>query len=206
MIKNLLRRISCILVFQAVIALSPPLGATTISIEPATKLISLGQVFSLDIVISDVIDLFSYQFDLAFDPSVLSASSIDEGSFLSSGGNTFFLPGIIDNISGTISFTADSLLGSISGVTGSGILANITFSALMVSESPISLFNSILVDSNFLDIALDSQSGGTVTVQQGAPVPEPCTLFLFGAGLLGMFPLRRRTPPLCGEHAKPGGS
>lgn len=164
----------------------------TLSIDPPSQGANVGDSFSLDVSITEVTDLFAYQFDIAFDPAVLEAQSITEGSLLPTGGSTFFIPGTIDNIVGTISLTADSLIGAISGVTGSGLLANVTFTALMVGESPISPLNSILLDSNFSNIALASQSGGSVTVQQGTAVPLPSSIVLLGAGLLGMLPLRWR--------------
>jgi general secretion pathway protein D len=149
-------------------------------IAPPKKTVQPNEHFSLDIAIADVTDLLSFQFDLAFDPSVLSATSITEGPFLPSGGSTFFVPGTIDNTAGTLTFTADTLIGVIAGVAGSDILATASFQALALGTSPIMLSNVIVLDSTLADIAT-STGDGTVHV-----VPEPGTFVLLAPGLLGL--------------------
>ena len=47
-------------------------AAAILSIEPASQVIQFGQNASLDVVISDVVDLYAFQLDLAFNPIVLS--------------------------------------------------------------------------------------------------------------------------------------
>lgn len=148
-----------------------------VHIQPSTATVLPGDIFSLDVAISDVVDLFAFQFDLGFDPTILVANSISEGPFLSTGGPTFFIPGIIDNQAGSITFNAGTLLGPIPGVTGSGTLATVSFNALALGESPITLANLILLDSSLSTIPFSTE-GGLVSV-----VPEPATLLLLGSGL-----------------------
>src|ERR1700733_8124518 len=81
----------------------------TLSVQPVSSSIVAGTSETLDINITNVPDLFGFQFDVSFAPGVLSAVSITEGSFLPGGGSTFFLPGDIDNGAGTIALTADTL-------------------------------------------------------------------------------------------------
>src|SRR3954470_5892271 len=82
---------------------------------------------SIPVSISGVLDLFAFQFDLAYDPSVVNLVSISEGPFLPSAGGTFFLPGTIDNVAGTATFISDSLLGPVPGASGSGDLVFLKF-------------------------------------------------------------------------------
>ena len=65
--------------------------------------IHTGDIFTLDIRAENIINLAGWQFDIAFDPTVLEAIDVSEGDFLkSSGGTTFFQGGSIDNAAGKI--------------------------------------------------------------------------------------------------------
>ena len=120
---------------------------------------------------SNVTDLDAFQFDLAFNcivptasptgcqpgGSVLQALSVSEGSFLPNGGSnaTFFEPGTINNAAGEISLIGD--VGA-SGVTGSGDLVDVTFRALSTGTTDIAILgNSDLqfFDSNGNPIVVD---------------------------------------------------
>ncbi len=174
-----------------IVPAEPGLGAPIVSVEPVGTSALAGQSFSLDIDVSGVADLYAYQFDLSFDPEILAATSIAEGSFLQAGGATFFAGGAIDNSTGTISFTADTLLGPLAGVDGSGTLATVNLVAVRSGTSPVALSNVVLLDSDLADIDLVTIDG-TVEVTS---VDGPATLFLLAVGLTaaGLVTLRGRT-------------
>src|SRR5690349_18735567 len=113
------------------------LWGATISVQPAALAKTAGQTFTVSINISGANDLYAYQFDLGFDPTVLKATSVTEGSFLPSGGSTIFIPGTIDNLGGSITANGDALLGALSGVTGDGDLLDVSFQALTPGTSSI---------------------------------------------------------------------
>jgi general secretion pathway protein D len=163
-------------------------AAPILSIEPPSQGVRPGQSFSLDVHITGVTDLYAFQFDLAFNPAVLSAGSITEGAFLPSGGVTSFIPGTIDNTAGSITFTADTLIGAIPGVSGSGIFATIDFQALALGTSAITLSNVILLDSNLAEITVNTVDGN-VSV---SAVPEPSPTLLLALGLAGVLGYRWR--------------
>ncbi len=167
-------------------AVSTPLIATTISVQPSSIPVTVGQTFAMTVQISGASDLYGYQFDLGFNPAVLAATSVTEGPFLSSGGPTIFLPGTIDNVSGSIPGNADILAGPVSGVNGSGTLLNASFQALAPGTSMVSLFNVIALNSSGQELALTT-SGSTVDV-----VPEPGSGLLAGVSIVGAFVLLRR--------------
>jgi hypothetical protein len=166
---------------------SPAFADAVLSIAPASSTVSGGTTFPIDVNISGVTDLFLYQFDLSFNPTVLEATNVQEGAFLSGGGSTFFFPGFTDNTGGSISFIADTLgAGAISGVTGGGTLVEIDFTAIAPGPSGITIPNNadlILQDSTGATIST-SQTGGLVTVQGATAVPEPPGLLLFLTALL----------------------
>ena len=155
-----------------------PAIAATILINPGSSTTTIGGTVDVTVRVEDADDLYAYQFDLSFDPTVLSATSVGEGSFLPGGGSTFFLPGTIDNVAGTVTLTAGSLEGAVPGVTGSGALALVQFTGLGFGPSPVTISNVVLLDSIGADIDATTQNG-TVTV-----VPEPTSAMLLGCGLL----------------------
>jgi len=198
-----------------------------LSVVPFSNSVTAGQQFTVGIYVtgptishngqtitSDVTDLSSFQFDLAFNcsvsggnstscapgQSILSALSVTEGPFLPNGGSnpTFFESGTINNAVGSISNIGDV---GLSGVTGSGYLVDITFQALQAGTTSIAILaNSDLqfYDSNFNPIVIsdsvttspDKQTFPTnqylSTSVTVAPVPEPSSgqLLLLGATFL----------------------
>jgi len=141
--------------------------AADVSMVPAADTYGPDQVVTLGVDISAVSDLYAWQFDMTFDPTILNALSVTEGSFLDSGGSTFFLPGTIDNVGGSVTFNADTLETAISGVNGSGELAEVEFQTVGPGISAVDLANVTLLDSG-LNSIVASTSSGSVTV-----TPEP---------------------------------
>lgn len=165
-------------------------SAATISILPSSVSVAPGQIFTLDIAVSDVTDLYAFEFDLGFNPAVLSANGVTEGPFLATGGSTFFIEGAIDNTTGAISATGNSLLTAIAGVSGNGVLARASFTALAPGATNINLFGILLLDSSLSGIPV-TNLGGTVTVDASG-TPEPATWTLLLAGLVLLHIGRRR--------------
>ena len=103
--------------------------------------IHASDTFTLDLTAENVIDLAGWQFDIVFDPAVLEAVEVNEGDFLKTkGGSTFFQKGTIDNRSGKITRLSSALLSG-GGVTGTGTLLSIQFSAKAGSETQLKLQN-----------------------------------------------------------------
>jgi adhesin HecA-like repeat protein len=157
---------------------------TDVSIQPTSSTISSGGTATLDIYISGVTDLYGFQFDVLFGASNVSATSESEGTFLGTGGTTFFVPGTIDNVGGSVTATADTLIGAISGIDGSGTLAVLEFTGLAPGTTSIDLANVTLLDSNFNPIDFTSQDA-SLTVGSSV-TPEPSSLLLMATGLIAL--------------------
>jgi general secretion pathway protein D len=182
--------------FAALITLTLPglaLSDTVVRVSsPAT--VSQGDTFTVDVDIAGVTDLFAYQLDLNFNPSILQATgTITEGSFFQSGGG--FVPGTIDNTLGSITSNADTLLGPGPGLDGGGTLIEFQFLAVAGGTSKFDLADIFLLDSNLDNIDF-TPTNGSVTVAGSGPVPAPesGTLLLLTSSIcaIGLFTITKR--------------
>jgi hypothetical protein len=149
-----------------------------------------GSTVWVPISIEHAVDLFAFQFSIQFDPRVVLASAALEGPFLSQGGlyPTFFVPGTVDNLAGNIRFIANTLLGSVVGATGNGVLALVPFT-VQPGFSPLTLSDVLLLDSSLAEISATSVAGSI------SGVPEPSSISLLGLGIAGILWRKRRQHP-----------
>ena len=150
-----------------------------VSIGSAT--VTAGSNFEIPVSITGVADLFGFQFDFSYNTQILQLISINEGPFLSSSGDTtFFIPGT-DNGFGTATGTADTILGLVPGVSGTGTLALLDFEAVGAGTTNVNLANVKLLDSTLSDIPFTMQSG----IVEVNAVPEGGTgwLLMLAIGL-----------------------
>lgn len=156
----------------------------TIFIEPPDVTVH-GDVFSVDVNVSGVSDLFAFQFNIVFDPANLSALSVTEGELFASVG-VFFAPSIFP---GAITDISDSLSGLGPGISADGTLASITFQVIGFGSTNVAITDVVLLDSNLNDISAITH-GGTVTVP--IPVPDPAPYALVSTALGAIAIARRR--------------
>lgn len=156
----------------------------TIFVSPASLSVSSGQTFAVNINIDNIPDLYDYQFSLSFDPAVLAAQSITEGALFANTNDSFFISGAINNSSGTISLTADTLLGSVPGVAGPGTIAVVDFTALGDGSSPIgfSPASDLILQDSLGNLLTVTPVSGSVAVGV-AVTPELSTLWLLSTAI-----------------------
>lgn len=147
----------------------------TISIEPRqTKKLSVGDTFTVNVTVRDCEDVYAVQVDIRYDPFVLDAISIVGCPFLeSSGVETFVLANesrIYEDATppyAQVWFVA-TLLGDVEGVSGSGVLFNITFEVLADGVSHIEFYEypgggveygTYFMNSNVQDIMVTLENG-----------------------------------------------
>ena len=169
----------------------PALAAPILSITPSTNNVVVGQSFSLFLNVSSVVDLFGWQVDLDYGPAgLLTATSFTEGPFL--GMFTSGIVGTIDNGTATILAMASSRTG-FTGVTGSGVLAELFFTAANVGTATVSISDIRLRNSGLIAISPGTPQSATVNITgNNTVIPEPSTFALLGLGLALGAAIRRR--------------
>jgi len=147
-------------------------GDTTVDISPASQTVSQLQVFTVDVVVNPAVPIAGVEFDLSFDPSLLTANSVAEGNLLNQNGDpTFFLPGTIDNGNGTITGVAGTILGVGATVSSPGTFTTITFTAKTTAgNSTLDLSNVIVGDPAGDPVAI-VVTDGSVTIETDTTPP-----------------------------------
>jgi hypothetical protein len=134
---------------------------TTVYIDPELTLTQLNTTFSVNISISGVTDLCSWQAYIYYKNEILKATGYAEGSFLKSYGPTLFDGGYNNNYNETHGEIWMYCLRTWSGagVNGSGTLATVIFEAAVGGTTPLSLANTILGNSTAQRISHTTADG-----------------------------------------------
>jgi hypothetical protein len=144
----------------------PVTSPITISSSPEGSGYGVGDMVVVDISASGAVSLFGFQFDLSYDPSVLSLQSVSEGSFLNSNGaDSTFCVNADTSSTGSVKNYACTRLnsgGTATGVEGSGVLARVTFTALASGSSQLTLSNVKLADTQASQIPSELNSGQVI--------------------------------------------
>ena len=144
---------------------------TPVSINPVSQSVSAGDALSITVQCVPQQPVKAFELKVSFNPSILQAISVSEGD-LFDGYTTFFNPGIINNVAGTIVNIYDLIVGP-GNVTGAGVLVTINFTAKSTSgASTLSLYDVQMTnESDYIEISVSSAS---ITVTGGSS-PPPCT-------------------------------
>jgi PKD repeat protein len=130
----------------------------------------VGDNITVNIMISNVSDMWGWQAGMTFNSSVLQCiamsnptnvapnvtsptTAFTEGSFLQGGGSTIWVPNWVTN--GTIAACGCSLLNPATPQSGSGTLATVTFEVIGKGNLDIHLVDVILVDLNDNEIPVN---------------------------------------------------
>lgn len=137
--------LSTVFFYKAMVPVGTASAITIISVNPPTIAAALGQNFTININISDVVDLYGWEFKLGWNSTLLEALDVSEGTFLKQGGDTFFWP-IINNTGGYVLVDC-TLLGDVPGVSGNGTLATVKLYVEGEGECDLDLYDTKLVSS-----------------------------------------------------------
>lgn len=168
------------------------LAALHASATPTLSFVSsaaTGGGTDVDVVISNISDLYGYNFSVNYDPSLLSVGSVASGPFL--GDDKTALQGVADVAPGLIDYAYGTLYGFVPGISGSGTLLSFHVDALAPGVAALAFSDVLFLDSNLSDIAVTAVDG--VIGAAPAAVPEPASALLLGIGAAALLGRRRRT-------------
>jgi len=153
---------------------TPELGCalsalTAVCVHPVSQTVPLGPNFTVNIVVDDVTNLGSYEWQLAFDPTIVGYVDVVNSSFMGSTGRTIFCPGPIISAD-SVRFGCASSDGATPGPDGTAVLSTVTFSTIAEGTSPLDLIFASLSDPLGDDIPAEAQDG-SVTVSASVAAP-----------------------------------
>jgi opacity protein-like surface antigen len=138
----------CILAAALLLLLSGGALAAEVYTEASYNSVNGTAAVSVSVSISDVRELYGFQFDLTYDSDNLQFDSISEGPFLSGDGNSTFWAGPDSSTPGLLDNAVSTRLGMVGGLDGGGVLATLTFIPKASGTTPISLIDVILSNQN----------------------------------------------------------
>lgn len=132
-----------------------------ISVDPSEYLQKPGDVFQVHIVVSDVVNLYTYAFELKYQPfaALLLVQTIKAGAnFLGSDGATTDFSSHNEPMPGVL-VVGNTRVGDVGGISGNGEIAIITFKVKTSGSCALTLASTDLIDSYGNHIAHDMVSG-----------------------------------------------
>lgn len=153
---------------------NPLIGMPMVSMNVSNPTPEVGEQLTVSVDVTDAVDLFSYGFEVDYDPVILSFVSANADSFLSEAGSvaTTFQSGLEDGSPGTLLVAEARTIDPKVGTSGSGKLLTMTFDVLAGEGQTTDIVfasESFLADTNGAVSA--SFADGQISIQQTSVDP-----------------------------------
>jgi hypothetical protein len=137
-----------------IVAQEPQAITATIFTDPqAVETTEVGVNYTVNINVSNVVDLYAWQAGITYNPGVLNFTGFYEGDFLKRTNQTTLFLHHIRNANysgGIVYFRGGCLLGQLSGINGSGQLAYVTFVSVGIGVSDFHLTDILLLSTKLV--------------------------------------------------------
>lgn len=156
----------CVIILLLMVVVPLPVtadGPTLVYVSPASKTVSAGQTFTITVACTPGQSIKSYELKILFNPTLLLANSVSEGTIFA-GYTTFFNAGTINNTAGSIVDVYGLILGA-GSVSAPGSLVSISFTARLASgTSSVSLSDvGVTNETTYVPITV---TNGTVILRE----------------------------------------
>jgi len=139
-------------------------NGTTVFIDPLSKTVEINQTFEMNLSVFNVTNLYSFEFKLRYNTSILDATNVNLGPFLNE--PTFIFEEEINDTSGLVWYMVSSMSPA-NPADGSGTLAELTFKATGIGNTTLYFNMSGLGDFSLPPQPIDhTTNNATVTVTQ----------------------------------------
>jgi len=149
-----------LMIALALLPLSIALAAPTSVSVSAPSGLDPGEQFTVNISVAPGAAIAGVQFNLTFNPAVVTVDSVAEGNLLTQGGAlTYFSSGTINNVAGSISGVVGAIITPGQSVSSAGTFAAITLTAGPGGTSPLTLSGVLVADISGQAVATTVVSG-----------------------------------------------
>ncbi|KAF5436899.1 Cohesin domain-containing protein [Candidatus Methanophagaceae archaeon] len=123
---------------------------TTVTISIGDYTVPRNENFTVNITVNQTVPITGVQLDLSFNPSLVSVTSVTNGSLLTQdGAEAYFINGTIDNTTGTLTGVVGTIIAPGGTVTTPCVFATIQMTSKAVEgTSSLDLSNVIIADVN----------------------------------------------------------
>lgn len=116
---------------------------TTVFIYPDRIHGEVDENFTVYVNVSNVVDLYGWEFKLSWNTDMLNLINVSEGSFLKNHGETFMGKEVEENHI----YMYCTLMGNVSGVNGNGVLVSLEFHINHPGNCTLQIYDVTLVSS-----------------------------------------------------------
>jgi hypothetical protein len=181
--------------------------AVLLSFVPASQSVVIGSAVSIDLVISGLGDhmppsLSTFDLDVSFDPAIVTLATTDTDGdgvidsvvldptgqldVLGLGGNPMSAQLVGPGTLNLFDLSLDDPVDLDTLQAGTFPLATITFGSIGLGTSSLDVLINALGDAEGNPLPADVSAGSITVTQSSVQTPEPSTIFLLGACLLGL--------------------
>jgi hypothetical protein len=121
------------------------MGLAVVFVNPQNSSAAVGQDFVININVSNVADLYGWEFKLGWNNTILHLQNVTEGSFLKNTGATFFTYNL--NSTGPHIVVDCTRLVDVPEANGNGTLSVVTFHVQQPGSCDLNLYDAVLINS-----------------------------------------------------------